>query len=291
MKIWFAAVCCSVASAVAASYDLPIIWTSTLGTNFDFRIYASTNNLNFTWVQTSPNSLSCVLTNLSQGISNYVYVTGFNRSNNVEGLPSNILTNYAVDPATLPQAPSNLKLGLATVHTNTLVPGTNVVSFTNVAQIKIPDVGTATPYPSLINVSNLLGTVKSVTVQLTGMTHTWTDDVDVMLVGPTGVKTMIMSDVGPGPASNVTLTFSDSAAAVLPQKLLVSGTYRPTDYTDSSAGADNFPGAPAGTMNVGLGLFNGLDPNGTWRLYVQDDGAGDLGTISGWKMTITTTVP
>ena len=37
-----------------------------------------------------------------------------------------------------------------------------------------------------------------------------------------------------------------------------------------------------------LAAFNGLNPNGTWSLYVVDDVGGDVGTIAGgWDLTIT----
>ena len=53
---------------------------------------------------------------------------------------------------------------------------------------------------------------------------------------------------------------------------------------------DAFPApAPAGTYGTSLDVFNGLAPNGTWRLYVVDDQANDVGAIgAGWVLTITT---
>ena len=171
---------------------------------------------------------------------------------------------------------------------NTAIIGTR--SFTNGATITVPDVGAATPYPSLINVNGLGGTVSQVIVNLNGIEQTWPGDFDVMLVGPTGQKVMLMSDVGGGtPVTGVNLTLSDAAAGNLPQTpVLVSGTFKPTDYDPTN---DPFPApGPTGAYATNLAAFNTLNPNGAWSLYVVDDGAGDSGQFAGgWSLTITTT--
>jgi len=99
-----------------------------------------------------------------------------------------------------------------------------------------------------------------------------------------------MSDVGDGVVNNVTNTFSDSAASVMSSNTLTSGTYRPTDVTDGSPLGDMFPSpAPAPPYGTNLAIFNGTNPNGTWSLYIHDDGPGDTGTITnGWSLDITT---
>ena len=56
------------------------------------------------------------------------------------------------------------------------------------------------------------------TVTITNFAHSFPDDVDMVLVGPTGANVMLMSDVG-GASSTatapITLTFSDSATSSL----------------------------------------------------------------------------
>jgi uncharacterized repeat protein (TIGR01451 family) len=162
-------------------------------------------------------------------------------------------------------------------------------TFTNSANINIRDNTSALPYPSGIAISNLTGTVTKVTATLRGFTHTFPDDVDVMLVGPGGQKMLLMSDAGGGgPVTNLTLTLDDAAATSLPDStVLSSGTNKPTNYDTNT---DNFPApAPGPPYVTNLAVFNGVNPNGTWSLYVQDDGPNDVGNFSqGWTLSITT---
>jgi uncharacterized repeat protein (TIGR01451 family) len=161
-------------------------------------------------------------------------------------------------------------------------------AFTNATTIVIPDHGPASPYPSTIVVSGLTGLVSKATVSLNGLTHAFPDDVDVLLVGPTGQKVVVMSDAGGGYAvTNLTVTLEDGAASALPDASRINaGSYQPADYEPG----DTFPApAPGGAAGSALNAFNGTNPNGTWALYVVDDAAGDAGTIGqGWTLTLTT---
>jgi hypothetical protein len=86
--------------------------------------------------------------------------------------------------------------------------------------------------------------------------------------------------------SNVSLTFDSSAAGLLTSSgQIVSGVFRPTNI----GAADAFPApAPGGAYGTSLTAFNGLSPNGTWRLYVVDDEGSDVGAMTGWVLTLTT---
>ncbi|MFN0277242.1 MAG: Calx-beta domain-containing protein [Pyrinomonadaceae bacterium] len=162
-------------------------------------------------------------------------------------------------------------------------------TFSNPAAITINDNSAGAPYPSNIPVAGLTGTVTKVTVNLTGLSHTFPDDVDVLLVGPGGQNTLLMSDTGGGlDVVGVNLTFDDAAAANLPDATqIASGTFRPTNF-DTTTDVFPAPAPPAGAT-VALSVFNGSTPNGTWSLFVRDDLGIDLGSISGgWSITITT---
>jgi subtilisin-like proprotein convertase family protein len=161
---------------------------------------------------------------------------------------------------------------------------------------------TATPYPSEINVSELGTSVTDVNVTISGLSHSWPDDIGLLLVSPTGQSAILMTDSGGSdvtPVSNINLTFDDAATTALPDSgpLTSDTTYKPGQGTIADRGGClapvSFPApAPASPYGTTLSVFNGSDPNGIWKLYVIDDGSQDVGTITGWSLDIsTTTVP
>ena len=162
--------------------------------------------------------------------------------------------------------------------------------FVNQNRIIIPTNGPATPYPSPIQVAGLSGEILQVTVTLQGLTHPVPDDLDIVVVSPSGERVMLMSDAGGDlPTDGAVLTFSDNATAVLPDSSprIVSGIYRPTNYAPN----DSFPApGPPPPYEKALAVFQGKNPNGLWRLFVLDD-AGPLGGIiaGGWRLDILTT--
>jgi hypothetical protein len=200
------------------------------------------------------------------------------------GTPGSLLT------ATIQLQDGSFDLGTI----NFTIPLGNNVRFTSTSPIVIPEFGPASPYPSVINISGLTGTVSKITVTLSNLVHTYPDDLDVLLVGPTNnvvtnaLSALVMSDAGGGNGvSGVTLTFDDDAAGDLPDSgLLATGVWRPTDFDAT----DLFDApAPAGPYTRNLTVFNGLNPNGLWKLYVLDDTYIDSGRIAGgWSLDITT---
>jgi len=178
------------------------------------------------------------------------------------------------------------------VDNNTTVTGS---TYCNTGPITIPGTGVngnAGPYPSNIFVTGFGGTVGKVMVSLKNVSHSFAGDIDALLVGPAGQNLALVSDAGTSAVSNVTVNFDDAAASKLPQ----NGSWaapnatisaQPTDYVELVA--DNYPvPAPAPSAATTLATFNNTDPNGTWSLYVVDDGAPDTGSIAGgWCLTLT----
>ncbi len=161
-------------------------------------------------------------------------------------------------------------------------------TFSNATNITVgPNAGNGSPYPSTIAVSGLGSCITNVTVNIPNISHTWYDDIDIMLVSPSGARLMLMSDCGGDNTGNGNrnYTFSDAAASFLSDGAQPSanGTYKPTDY---EVGENVAPGAATITTLSG---FNGTNPNGNWSLYARDDSNLDGGTIiGGWSITVTT---
>jgi subtilisin-like proprotein convertase family protein len=164
--------------------------------------------------------------------------------------------------------------------------------FCNSGSIAIVDVAPALPYPSSLTVSGLPVAVSKVALKIKGLSHTYPDDIDMLLVGPGGNRAIVMSDAGglsPG-VTNVNLTFDDNAALTLDMlNNPPSGTYRPIDFDPG----DILPApAPGGFYSSILYQFDGMDPNGSWALFIADDASGDTGIIAGgWCLDITTMTP
>jgi subtilisin-like proprotein convertase family protein len=177
--------------------------------------------------------------------------------------------------------------------------------FSNAAPITIPASGTgaaigapAAPYPSSIVVSGAPTTITKLTMTIKNFTHTFPDDVDLLLVSPTGRKMIVMSDAGGSTiATNLNIILDDDATSLLPDSTgIASGTFKPSNYP----GAEDLfpPPAPAGPyLNSQTGgtdtlasAFTGVDggnPNGRWNLYVTDDANMESGNINGgWEITL-----
>lgn len=134
-------------------------------------------------------------------------------------------------------------------------------------------------------------------VSLYDLSHVFPDNIDVLLVGPTGAKYVLMADTG-GPIGitdppTVTLTFSDVASQTLPDSAtLFTDAFKPTTCeTPVLSFASPAPAAPYVEPGCVLarpveqsmfGAFGLTNPNGTWQLFVRDDaGLPVMTTVNG----------
>jgi subtilisin-like proprotein convertase family protein len=134
--------------------------------------------------------------------------------------------------------------------------------------------------------------ITDINIRLVGLSHTYPDDLDIVLEHePSGITVLIMSDAcGADDLNNATILFDDES----PDGLLpdfgcssASGVFYHRQPTNYGAG-DSLP-APAPTSGYGstLSVFDGITPNGWWRLWVFDDLSPDSGTLSEWRLEIT----
>ena len=160
------------------------------------------------------------------------------------------------------------------------------LSFNLPANSTINPVGPATPYPLLVNVGGLSGPIIDINVGLTGLTHGFINDVGILLLGPSGQTVVLFDGIGGSTAvTNVNLTLDDQASASLScSSAIASGTFKPTNCIVGDVFPPPAPGLPYGALLSG---FNGTNPNGTWRLFINDFVAPTGGSLAGGFLQIT----
>jgi subtilisin-like proprotein convertase family protein len=145
--------------------------------------------------------------------------------------------------------------------------------------------GPASVYPKTINVFGQPTNMASVTVELDGLSHTHSADLDILLVSPTDKRIMLMSHVGgTNGVSYAILVFKQGLS--LPPSSGPIPSSQASYYGSSNFGSvTNMPGAPVGPYSTDLGSLNGDNPNGVWKLYIYDDHQSKLGALSGsWQL-------
>ena len=154
--------------------------------------------------------------------------------------------------------------------------------------------GPASPYPSTFEVRTASPFVEDVDVRIENLDHPLPDELDILVVGPGGQAVSLISDVGARNSVCIPdLRFSDQATVPVPAgDLPCDGTYLPTDDDSDPLDLDVFPApAPAASFGSSLAVFNSLDPNGIWSLYVVDDTLDDGGSIGEWWPRVETRPP
>jgi subtilisin-like proprotein convertase family protein len=114
----------------------------------------------------------------------------------------------------------------------------------------------------------MTGTIADVNLAF-DISHTYVSDLTLTLIAPDGTRIQLLSGIG-GSNDNFTNTVLDDQAATSIENSSApyTGTFNPED-------------------NLLAGL-NGLNPNGTWTLEIQDAYNLDGGALNNWSLTITT---
>ncbi len=156
--------------------------------------------------------------------------------------------------------------------------------YTNSASITIPTSGKAATYPSTIAVAGGPASITSVVVTLNNLTHARTTDLDILLVGPTGVGCVLLSDVGTtGAVAGLSVSLTPSSRALVTGEALTSGAFLPTNI---GSGEILPTPAPQTAFGSDLAGFNSTNANGTWSLFINDDSSGAAGgsLSGGWSI-------
>lgn len=93
------------------------------------------------------------------------------------------------------------------------------------------------------------------------------------------------NDSGSG-STNLVALFDDGALEdvhlSLPASGVASGVFQPDGrMIDPLLSFDTTPRSRL------LAVFNNVDPNGDWTLFIADQGIGDMATLTGWSLNIT----
>lgn len=267
---------------------LPTVSVGPNGQCAPVTLTATGNSNTYSWSPATGLNTTTGATVIASPTGNTTYtVTG---TITATGCTNTATVNVLGTPPPVVVTPSNPAICAGQIQQLTVLGGTAVLNSSGTITIPFGAPGTtsgfANPYPSTITASGLPVngvTVKSVTIN--GMSHTFPDDVDIVLQSPTGQNVILMSDAGGGAdMTGQSYTFDDAAAALLADGALSpSGTYRPSNYGTPDTWVAPGPGALTQATPT-LSSFTG-NPNGNWGLYIVDDAGGDAGSIQSWSIT------
>ncbi len=135
----------------------------------------------------------------------------------------------------------------------------------------IPDGGVGLTYFPLdvTGVGTINGTYGLASVKI-NITHPFTNDLVIRLKAPNGVEVQLAANNGGGGSDYINTVFLQTAATSISTAAApCTGNFKPID--------------PLGQVN------NGQNANGTWRLGIIDELAGDSGILVNWSLTFNNT--
>lgn len=119
------------------------------------------------------------------------------------------------------------------------------------------------------------------------LNHTWTDDIAIFLIAPSGeVLDLAVRPGSPGGDNMIDTEFGDDAGSFLNSSTNpFTGFFKP----DGREPDNLFPyntSNPLGTFTF-ANTFNGVNADGDWSLYINDFVVGDVGILNSWSITFT----
>ncbi len=117
--------------------------------------------------------------------------------------------------------------------------------------------------------------------------HTFTGDVAIFLIAPSGEVLEFSSGNGGGGNNFQVTTFTDNTSLFITQGAPpYNGTFRP-EGRQLNLAPPFFNTNPLGTYTFAT-QFSGVDADGDWVLYINDYVAIDVGILNSWSITFTT---
>ncbi len=137
-------------------------------------------------------------------------------------------------------------------------------------QSQVISSGAPSVIESTLQVAGLSERIFDVNVQL-NITHTWTSDLRISLIAPSGDSVLLVSGEGSSGDHFKDTVFDDSGVkSIQGQAAPFEGTFKPEES---------------------LSKLNEQNPNGTWTLRIEDRALQDGGSLNAWKLTLETWDP
>jgi subtilisin-like proprotein convertase family protein len=159
-------------------------------------------------------------------------------------------------------------VGSWSLQLSALAAAPTVSSNTFTRSPALPLADNATTFDSLV----VSGAGTSMRSSCTRIRHTSCQDLDIVLISPTGSQAVVSTDGGG--------SFDDVFRGTL------FDVDAPTPVTDVLF--TNLVAVPLASPEGGFDAFVGLNPNGSWQLRITDDNGTELGTLDRWDLTVRT---
>jgi subtilisin-like proprotein convertase family protein len=157
----------------------------------------------------------------------------------------------------------------------------------------------AFPSPSTLDVAGMQRSITDVDLCLEDLDLHTLSSVDVVLESPGGRRAHVLGnalqtllDPSGAKVPGLQVCLDDEADLDVPPVAFPSAaSYRPNTY-NGARHHEYVAGFDAAALAKALSVFDGADPNGTWKLWVHSANAARAwGEIGGWSLRITSTTP